>query len=405
MELIKGGVTAPKGFTASGIHVGLRRNIEKKDLALIYSDVICNAAAVYTQNKIKGNPIYVTKNHIKNGKAQAIIVNSANANTFNGDEGIKNAYRMTESVGEKLNINKEDVLVASTGVIGEPLKIHLIEENMDLLVHGLNKRGHMAAREAIMTTDIIKKEITVSIKCGGKDVIIGGMAKGSGMIHPNMATILGFITTDLDIDQGLLQEAISYAVKKSFNRISVDGQMSTNDMVMILANGKAKNNKIVDKGEDYNKFLLALSYICIELAKCVAKDGEGASKLIECEVTGAPDEDTAAKLAKGVITSTLVKTAIFGSDANWGRILCAIGCEDVDIDIHNIDVTFESKKGYLEVCKKGVPLSFNEEKAKKVLGDDEITILIELNIGEGRATAWGCDLTYEYVRINGSYRS
>ena len=405
MELIKGGVTAPKGFTASGIHVGLRRNIEKKDLALIYSDVICNAAAVYTQNRIKGNPIYVTKNHIKNGKAQAIIVNSANANTFNGDEGIKNAYRMTEAVGEKLNINKEDVLVASTGVIGEPLKIHLIEENMDLLVHGLNKRGHMAAREAIMTTDIIKKEITVSIKCGGKDVIIGGMAKGSGMIHPNMATILGFITTDLDIDQGLLQEAISYAVKKSFNRISVDGQMSTNDMVMILANGKAKNSKIVDKGEDYNKFLLALSYICIELAKCVAKDGEGASKLIECEVTGASDEDTAAKLAKGVITSTLVKTAIFGSDANWGRILCAIGCEDVDIDIHNIDVTFESKKGYLEVCKKGVPLSFNEEKAKKVLGDDEITILIELNIGEGRATAWGCDLTYEYVRINGSYRS
>lgn len=405
MELIKGGVTAPKGFTASGIHVGLRRNIEKKDLALIYSDVICNAAAVYTQNKIKGNPIYVTKEHIKNGKAQAIIVNSANANTFNGDEGLKNAYRMTEAVGEKLNINTEDVLVASTGVIGEPLKVHLIEENMDLLVHGLSKRGHMAAREAIMTTDMIKKEVTVSIKCGGKDVIIGGMAKGSGMIHPNMATILGFITTDLDIEHELLQEAISCAVKKSFNRISVDGQTSTNDMVIILANGKAKNKKIVDKGEDYNKFVLALSYICIELAKCVAKDGEGASKLIECEVTGALNEEVAAKLAKGVITSTLVKTAIFGSDANWGRILCAIGCEDVDIDIHNIDITFESKKGYLEVCKKGIPLSFNEDKAKNVLEDDEITILIELNMGEQRATAWGCDLTYEYVRINGSYRS
>lgn len=405
MELIKGGVTAPKGFTASGIHVGLRRNIEKKDLALIYSDVICNAAAVYTQNKIKGNPIYVTKEHIKNGKAQAIIVNSANANTFNGDEGLKNAYRMTEAVGEKLNINTEDVLVASTGVIGEPLKVHLIEENMDLLVHGLSKRGHMAAREAIMTTDMIKKEVTVSIKCGGKDVIIGGMAKGSGMIHPNMATILGFITTDLDIEHELLQEAISCAVKKSFNRISVDGQTSTNDMVIILANGKAKNKKIIDKGEDYNKFVLALSYICIELAKCVAKDGEGASKLIECEVTGALNEEVAAKLAKGVITSTLVKTAIFGSDANWGRILCAIGCEDVDIDIHNIDITFESKKGYLEVCKKGIPLSFNEDKAKNVLEDDEITILIELNMGEQRATAWGCDLTYEYVRINGSYRS
>ena len=405
MEIIKGGVTAAKGFKASGIHVGLRRNVEKKDLALVYSDVVCNAAAVYTQNKIKGNPIYVTQDHIKDGKAQAIIVNSANANTFNGNEGIINAYKMTEFTAEKLNIEKEDVLVASTGVIGEPLKINLIEENMDNLVNGLSKKGHLAAREAIMTTDMIKKEMTVSIQCDGKEVIIGGMAKGSGMIHPNMATVLGFITTDLDIEQNLLQDAISSAVKKSFNRISVDGQTSTNDMVIISANGKAENKKIEEKNEDYTKFLLALTYICKELAKCVAKDGEGASKLIECEVTGAIDEEVASKIAKAVITSTLVKTAVFGSDANWGRILCAIGCEDVDIDLDKIDVTFESKKGYLEVCKRGVPLVFNEEKAKKVLGDDEITILIELNMGDERATAWGCDMTYEYVRINGSYRS
>ncbi|WP_434798056.1 bifunctional glutamate N-acetyltransferase/amino-acid acetyltransferase ArgJ [Terrisporobacter vanillatitrophus] len=405
MEIIKGGVTAAKGFKASGIHVGLRRNVEKKDLALVYSDVVCNAAAVYTQNRIKGNPIYVTQDHIKNGKAQAIIINSANANTFNGKDGLINAYKMTEFTSEKLSIKKEDVLVASTGVIGEPLKINLIEQNMDNLVHGLSKKGHLAAREAIMTTDMIKKEMTVSIQCDEKEVIIGGMAKGSGMIHPNMATVLGFITTDLNIEQNLLQEAISSAVKKSFNRISVDGQTSTNDMVIILANGKAENKKIKEKNEDYRKFLLALTYICKELAKCVAKDGEGASKLIECEVSGSLDEEIAAKIAKAVITSTLVKTAVFGSDANWGRILCAIGCEDVHIDLDKIDVTFESKKGYLEVCKRGVPLEFNEDKAKKVLGDDEITILIELNMGEERATAWGCDLTYEYVRINGSYRS
>ena len=405
MEIIKGGVTAPKGFKASGIHVGLRRNVEKKDLALIYSDVLCNGAAVYTQNKIKGNPIYVTQEHLKNSRAQAIIVNSANANTFNGKEGLINAYKMAEGTAKALNIKKEDVLVASTGVIGEPLKINLIEDNMDKLVAGLSKKGHMAAREAIMTTDMIKKEMTVSIKCDGKEVIVGGMAKGSGMIHPNMATVLGFITTDLNIDEALLQEALSCAVKKSFNRISVDGQTSTNDMVMILANGKSGNKKITEKNEDYSKFLLALTYICVELAKCVAKDGEGASKLIECDVSGAKDEYTAEKIAKAVITSTLVKTAIFGADANWGRILCAIGCEDVEIDLDKIDVTFESKKGYLEVCKNGAPLSFNEEKAKKVLGDDEISILIELNMGEERATAWGCDLTYEYVRINGSYRS
>ena len=405
MEIIKGGVTAPKGFKASGIHVGLRRNVEKKDLALIYSDVLCNGAAVYTQNKIKGNPIYVTQEHLKNSRAQAIIVNSANANTFNGKEGLINAYKMAEGTAKALNIKKEDVLVASTGVIGEPLKINLIEDNMDKLVAGLSKKGHMAAREAIMTTDMIKKEMTVSIKCDGKEVIVGGMAKGSGMIHPNMATVLGFITTDLNIDEVLLQEALSCAVKKSFNRISVDGQTSTNDMVMILANGKSGNKKITEKNEDYSKFLLALTYICVELAKCVAKDGEGASKLIECDVSGAKDEYTAEKIAKAVITSTLVKTAIFGADANWGRILCAIGCEDVEIDLDKIDVTFESKKGYLEVCKNGAPLSFNEEKAKKVLGDDEISILIELNMGEERATAWGCDLTYEYVRINGSYRS
>lgn len=404
MEIIKGGVTAAKGFTASGMHVGLRRNVEKKDIALVYSDTMCDAAAVFTQNKIKANPIYVTSKHIEDGKAQAIIINSANANTFNGKQGLDDAFRMAKATAERLNLKTEDVLVSSTGVIGEPLKIDLIESNIDNLANGLSKRGHMAAREGIMTTDMIKKEITVSIDVDGKKVVVGGMAKGSGMIHPNMGTTLAFITSDIDIDQSLLQEALRFAVNKSFNRISVDGQTSTNDMAIVLANGKAGNQRIVDKDINYDKFLQALVYICVELAKLVAKDGEGATKLIECVVEGAETEEVAARLSKAVITSTMVKTAVFGADANWGRILCALGCEGSEFDPNTIDIIFESKKGYVEVCKDGVPINFNEKKARTVLEDDEITIIIDLKMGESRANAWGCDLTYEYVRINGSYR-
>ncbi|MGL5311823.1 MAG: bifunctional glutamate N-acetyltransferase/amino-acid acetyltransferase ArgJ [Peptostreptococcaceae bacterium] len=405
MEILKGGVTAPEGFYASGIHCGLRRNKEKKDLALIYSDSICHAAGVFTNNIIKGNPIYVTQNHLQDNKAQAVIVNSANANTFNGEMGIVNAYKMAKMSSEKLNIPMEDVLVASTGVIGVPLNIDLIEDKMDDLVKNLSKQGHRSAREAIMTTDVIKKEIAIGIVYGDKKVTIGGMAKGSGMIHPNMATTLGFITTDINIEERLLKEALMHAVDKSFNRISVDGETSTNDMVLILANGKAKNERIKVKNEDYYRFLSGLTYICIELAKLVAKDGEGATKLLECNVEGALDEKHANNIAKKVISSLLVKTAMFGSDANWGRILCSIGDGNEKINPEKVDIIFESMKGYLEVCKSGIPIKFNEEKAKNILEDDEITILIDLNMGSGSGNAWGCDLSYEYVRINGNYRS
>ncbi len=405
MEIVKGGVTVPSGFYASGVHCGLRKNKEKKDLALVYSDVICDAAAVVTQNKVKGNPIYVTLDHIADCKAQAIIINSANANTFNGDDGIKKAYKMAEYTSKYLNIKKKDVLVASTGVIGKPLNIELIESGMEGLVDGLSKQGHIYAREGIMTTDIIKKEIAVTFMCGEKKINIGAMAKGSGMIHPNMATTLGFITTDLNIDGDLLKEALKYSVDKSFNRISVDGDTSTNDMVMILANSKANNKRIIEKDEQYQAFISALSYVCVELAKLVAKDGEGCTKLIECYVSGAKVEEQAVKLAKTVISSSLVKTAVFGSDANWGRIMCALGYTGEDIDIDKIDIVFESMKGYVEVCKKGNGIDFNEEKAKKVLEDDEITILVDLNIGDATGNAWGCDLSYDYIRINGSYRN
>lgn len=312
---------------------------------------------------------------------------------------------MAQSTAEVLNLNPEDVLVASTGVIGEPLKIDLIEDNIEKLASQLSKRGHMAAREGIMTTDMIKKEITVSIDIDGKKVVVGGMAKGSGMIHPNMGTILAFITSDIDIEQNLLQDALRYATNKSFNRISVDGQTSTNDMAIVLANGKACNDKITEKDRNYDTFLQALVYICTELAKLVARDGEGATKLIECVVEGALTEEIAARLSKAVITSTMVKAAVFGSDANWGRILCAIGCEGAEFDPNKIDIIFESKKGYVEVCKDGTPLQFSEKKARSILEDDEITIIVDLQMGDKMANAWGCDLTYEYVRINGSYRS
>ncbi|MDR0879168.1 MAG: bifunctional ornithine acetyltransferase/N-acetylglutamate synthase [Clostridioides sp.] len=404
MEVIKGGVTAPKGFLASGIHCGLRKNKEKKDLALVYSDTICKSAGVFTQNKIKGNPVIVTSEHIEDGKAQAIIINSANANTLNGEDGIKKAYKMAEMTSKKLNLKKEDVLVASTGVIGQPLKIEFIENGIDELVDGLSLEGHIFAREGIMTTDLIKKEIAVSFICGDKKIKLGAMAKGSGMIHPNMATTLGFITTDLNIGSELLKEALQKSVDKSFNRVSVDGDTSTNDMVLILANGEAGNEELTEKNLDYHTFLSALTYVCIEMAKLVAKDGEGATKLIECYVTGADTEEKAVKIAKTVISSSLVKTAVFGADANWGRIMCAMGYSGEQFVESKVDIVFESMKGYVVVCKDGNAVDFNEDKAAVILSGDEININIDLKSGDECGNAWGCDLSYDYVRINGNYR-
>ncbi|GIM28512.1 arginine biosynthesis bifunctional protein ArgJ [Clostridium polyendosporum] len=405
MEILKGGVTAPKGFLAAGIHCGLKKKKDKKDLALIYSETMCDAVAVYTQNKVKGAPLIVTKNHLVDKKAQAIIVNSGNANTCTGDDGIYKANRMAELVGEKLNITKENVVVASTGVIGVPLNIQLIEAGMEELAGSIRRSGNIDAREAIMTTDTMKKELAVSIMIDDKKVTIGAMAKGSGMIHPNMATMLGFITTDINIDGELLQEALANVTNKSFNRISVDGDTSTNDMVAILANGKAGNDRITGKTEYYYKFLHALKYVCIELSKLIARDGEGATKLIECYVKGALDENHAVALAKSVITSSLVKTAMFGADANWGRILCALGYSGEELNTDTVDVAFDSIKGFVEVCKDGMAMPFSEEKAKEVLGESEVSILIDLKMGEEEGMAWGCDLSYEYVRINGDYRT
>ncbi|MCQ1528244.1 bifunctional glutamate N-acetyltransferase/amino-acid acetyltransferase ArgJ [Lutispora saccharofermentans] len=403
MKIIKGSVTAAKGFYSSGIHCGIKKS--KKDLALIYSSKLCNAAAVYTTNQVKGEPLYVTMKHIKDGKAQAIIINSGNANTCTGEDGKKKAFMMTDLTSKALGIDKENVLVASTGVIGVPLPIGTIENGMDRLVGALGKDEEGNASEAIMTTDTINKTIALAFSIGDKTVTIGGMAKGSGMIHPNMATMLSFITTDLNIEQHLLQEALRESVNKSYNRISVDGDTSTNDMAVILANGEAQNTLITEKNDHYSVFLDALNYVNTYLAKLIAKDGEGATKLIECQVIGANSEETAEILSKSVIKSNLVKAACFGADANWGRILCALGYSNIELDIHKIDVGFESPEGSMTVYQCGMPIIFDEVKAKKILKAPEIKILVNLNQGDKSAAAWGCDLTYEYVRINGDYRS
>jgi len=405
MVQIRGGVTAAKGFTASGIHVGIRKNREKKDLALVWSEKPCSAAAVYTTNQVKGQPLIVTKEHLADGKAQAIIVNAGNANTCTGEAGIAAARRMAALVSQWMGIPATDVVVASTGVIGQQLDVGIIETGMEQLVAGLSRTGNIDAREAIMTTDTVKKEVAVQFEIGGRMVSIRNMAKESGMIHPNMATMLSFITTDCAISPAMLQKALSASVERTYNRVSVDGDTSTNDMVVVLANGMADNPPIETEGPDFRTFYEALTWLNIQLARMIAKDGEGATKLIECTVEGASDEAKAVELAKGVIRSSLVKTAVFGADANWGRILCALGYTRKDFDPAKVDVAFESASGYIEVCKNGAPLSFNEEKAKKILSYQEVTIYVSLNEGAAQATAWGCDLTYEYVRINGDYRT
>ncbi len=403
MKEITGGICAAKGFKANGIHCGIRKNKTKRDLSLITSDVKAAAASVYTTNLVKGAPLTVTKNHIADGYAQAVICNSGNANTCNAN-GIEIAEQMSELVEKSTGISKNDVVVASTGVIGQVLDITPIANGMDELAAGLGDHSDFAA-EGIMTTDTVKKEIAISFEVDGVECKIGGIAKGSGMIHPNMATMLVFITTDVAIASELLQKALSTDIASTFNMVSVDGDTPTNDMVTVLANGMA-GNKIIDKeDENFAEFCKALNSVTVYLCRKIAGDGEGATKLLECKVTGAADEKTAKTVAKSVICSSLLKAAMFGADANWGRVLCAIGYSGAEVDVNKIDVSFESSKGKLDVCVNGAGIDFSEDKAKEILLEKEIDILVELNSGEANATAWGCDLTYDYVKINGDYRT
>ena len=403
MIQINGGVCAAKGFSANGIHCGIRKNKTKRDIALISSSVVANAAAVYTQNLVKGAPLTVTKNNIADGKAQAMICNSGNANTCNAN-GIEIAEQMCALLAKEMNINTTDVIVASTGVIGQPLNIEPIANGIPALVAGLGDHSDFAC-EGIMTTDTKPKEISFEFEINGVRCRIGGIAKGSGMIHPNMATMLVFVTTDCAISSEMLSKALGEDVKTSFNMVSVDGDTSTNDMVSIMANGLAGNDEITSEGEAFDTFCEALHNVTAYLCRMIAGDGEGATKLLECIVTGAKDNDTAKVVAKSVICSSLFKAAMFGADANWGRVLCAIGYSGADVNINTVDVSFKSVKGEIDVCKNGSGVEFSEEKAKEILLESEIQILIGLNTANGEATAWGCDLTYDYVKINGDYRT
>lgn len=404
IKIIDGGVCAAKGFKAAGIHCGIRKNKTKKDLALIVSEIPGAAAGVYTKNLVKGAPIYVTKENIADGTAQAIICNSGNANTCNAN-GVEIARAMCELVQKHTGIKSSDVIVASTGVIGQPLDILPIAEGMEPLCAALSQSGSRDAAEGIMTTDTLLKEIAVEFTLDGKTCRMGGIAKGSGMIHPNLATMLVFITTDADVAPEMLKKALSDDITDSFNMVSIDGDTSTNDTVTILANGMAGNAKITAEGADYDAFKAALSEVTQYLCKMIAKDGEGATKMLECKVSGACDKATARTVAKSVVCSSLLKAAMFGADANWGRVLCAVGYSGADIDINKVDVDFVSSAGKVEVCRNGAGIEFSEELAKKVLSENEIFINISLNSGDAFAVARGCDLTYDYVKINGDYRT
>lgn len=409
IKFVDGGVCAAKGFKANGIqcglaHAGASVTKKKNDLALIVADTECTAAAVYTTNKVKGAPILVTKEHLKNGRAKAVIVNSVNANTCNAD-GVEKANKMCELAAKELGIDADDVIVASTGVIGQVLPIEPIANGMKELAEGLTYDGNPRALEAIMTTDTQKKEVAVEFELGGKTCTMGGMLKGSGMIHPNMATTLTFITTDAAISEELVQRALSDVVKVTLNRASVDGDTSTNDMVCVMASGSAGNKPVTKEDGEFEKFQTALYAIMMNLARMMARDGEGATKLIECAVSGADSDKTAETVAKSVICSSLFKAAMFGEDANWGRILCAVGYADAEFDINKVDVKIGSAKGVIDVCKNGAGVEFSEEKAKEILGEEVIEIIISIGSGNGSAVAWGCDLTYDYVKINGDYRS
>ncbi len=403
-DFVEGGVCAAKGFTASGIHSGIRKNKEKADLALISCEVPCNAGAIYTQNKVKGAPLAVTKANLSNGRAQAVICNSGNANTCNAN-GEEVARQMCEIAGKALGIPADDVVVCSTGVIGLPMPIEPIRDHIEPLKASLSADGSIRAAQAIMTTDTFPKEIAVSFILNGKVCHIGGIAKGSGMIHPNMATMLCFLTTDVAIEPEWLQRAIKKVADITFNMVSIDGDTSTNDMVSILASGLAGNPVIDQEDSAYDLFVNALYAVMMNLSRELARDGEGATKLLECAVNGAPDETTAKKIAKSVITSSLFKSAMFGADANWGRILCAVGYTDAEFNIDRISVHLASAKGSIQVCENGAGVPVDEDKAKQILLEDEIKIIIDLGYGEGSAMAWGCDLTYDYVKINGDYRT
>lgn len=406
-KVIEGGVCAAQGFKASGVYCGIKENPTKKnDIAMIVSDVVCNAAGVYTQNKVKGAPVIVTKKNLEKtgGKAKAVIVNSKNANTCNAD-GEEKANEMCRLTAEALGIKQEEVIVASTGVIGQVLPIEPIKAAVPELVKKLSYDGNVEAATAIMTTDTVKKEYAVEVNLGGKLCKIGGMAKGSGMIHPNMATTLNFITTDAAISAEMVKKALSEIVKVTYNCLSIDGDQSTNDTCVLMANGLAENPEITSEGADFDEFKAALYQVMANLTKMLAKDGEGATKLLTCVCSGAPDLDTAITVAKSVIRSPLFKCAMFGSDANWGRILCAVGYAEADFDINKVAVDLSSRAGSIHVCENGAGVDFSEETAKTVLTEDEITISVDLNAGDASATAWGCDLTYDYVKINGDYRS
>ena len=404
MKTVSGGVCAAKGFKAGGLHCGVRKNRSKKDLALIVSEVEANAAAVYTTNLVKGAPLIVTKSHLSDGKAQAVICNSGNANTCNAD-GIEIAEKMSELTGAALGLSAESVVVASTGVIGQKLDITPIAAGIPQLAAQLSESGSTSACEAIMTTDTELKQLAVEFELGGRICRLGGIAKGSGMIHPNMATMLVFLTTDAAISSQMLQKALSTDVQKSFNMLSVDGDTSTNDMAVLLANGMAGNEEICSEGEDFSLFMKALNTVTVQLCRMIVGDGEGATKLLECSVSGALSEQDAKKVAKSVVCSSLLKAAMFGADANWGRVLCAIGYSGASVDVTKVAVSFRSPKGEICVCKNGAGVDFSEEKAKEILLEKEIDILIALGDGSACATAWGCDLSYEYVKINGDYRT
>lgn len=404
MKMIEGGVTAAQGFVAGGIHCGVRKNKSKPDLAMIYSEAPCAAAAVYTQNLVKGAPILVTQKNIADGAAKAVICNSGNANTCNAD-GEEKAQTMCDLTAQALGIAPQDVVVASTGVIGQVLPIEPIQAGIPELVKALSADGSHAAATAIMTTDTIAKEAAAEVEIGGKTVKVGGISKGSGMIHPNMATMLCFVTTDCAISPAMLDKAIHQVTEKTFNMISVDGDTSTNDTFAILANGAAGNPEITAPGPDYDAFAQALEAVCRQLSKLMAGDGEGATKLLICRVDGAADLSMARTVSKSVICSTLFKAAMFGADANWGRVLCAIGYSGAAVDVNKIDVSFRSAKGQVDVCQNGAGIPFSEEEASQVLSEHEIEILVHLHLGEASAEAYGCDLTYDYVKINGDYRT
>lgn len=403
---VDGGVCAAQGFVANGLNAGINPDKKKNDLCLVYSKEPCSAAGVYTLNKVKGAPVIVTRENLKksHGIAHAILANSKNANTCNFD-GIEIAEKACKLAADQLGIKPEEVIIGSTGVIGQRLSIQPFEEYMKPLAEGMTADGNDRAAYAIMTTDTVMKQVAVEFKIGDAICRMGGMAKGSGMIHPNMATTLNFLTSDVAITPELIQKALSDVVKVTYNCLSVDGDTSTNDTVTVMANGLA-GNKLIDKeGEDYDIFRQALYIVMMNMTRMLAADGEGASKLLECSVTGAPDQDTAIIIAKSVIRSPLLKCAMFGEDANWGRVLCAIGYAEAEFDIDKVDVDFESEFGKIAVCRDGSGVEFSEEIAAKILSAEEIHILVELKQGKAQAKAWGCDLTYDYVKINGDYRS